>query len=128
MDIVCCLGLEVKGIEVNPAWWRSPYTQIYIPHIYPEDEAFSQTLQDIKTAIMFCYFNNGPAFQDYLNKYRGNCLIIIGPKSNRHTNPHPFHPCFETDEWTLKEYKKIKDSNDYIVVYEKKFVIGQEEN
>lgn len=111
------LGLEVRGIERDPNWWTSPYITVYIPHIYQEDALFSQVLEDTASVIMFCYFNNGPAFKDYMEKFRGNCLIIIGPKAKRHTNPHPFHP--QSDEWVLKEFKQIKSTDDYIVVYDR---------
>lgn len=113
------LGLQVKGIETDPNWWKSPYITLYIPHIYEEDQLCLQVLEDTESVIMFCYFNNGPAFMNYMEQFKGNCLIIIGPKCKRHTNPHPFHPKFQTAEWVLKECKQIKSTEDYIVVYDR---------
>ncbi|KAG8300742.1 uncharacterized protein LOC124360800 [Homalodisca vitripennis] len=113
-------GLKVVGVEVDRNWWTSSYIKVYIPLIYQEDKQCVDILQDSDTAVMFCYFNNGHAFNEYLNKFKGPCLIIVGPKCNRHTNPHPFHPVFERDEWALSDYKQIQDTNDYIVVYDRK--------
>ncbi|XP_054290333.1 uncharacterized protein LOC129005466 [Macrosteles quadrilineatus] len=112
-------GLQVVGVEQDPNWWTSPYIQTYIPHIYTGDPHCSSVLRRPQSAVMFCYFNNGKAFHDYLTTFAGKCVIIIGPKSHRHTNPHPFQPLFENDQWILKEYKQIGDSFDYIVVYDK---------
>lgn len=71
---------------------------------------------------MFCYFNHRQAFLDYLNGFKGNCVIIIGPGKNSkgiHTDPKPFEVKFDCPEWHLTEYKEIRDTQDFIAVYVK---------
>ena len=42
------------------------------------------------TALLFCYFNNNEYFHQYLQQYRGQCVILIGPIDGaRHCDPEP---------------------------------------
>lgn len=72
-------------------------------------------------ALLFCYFNNGPAFCNYIEKYEGNLIFIIGPKDgeNRWTDPMPFDPKFNEYGWRLISYKNLERTNDCIAVYRK---------
>lgn len=72
-------------------------------------------------ALLFCYFNNGPAFLEYINDYEGNVVFIIGPGigKGRHTDPEPFKANFGDVAWRLHAYQEVKSSKDFIAVYTK---------
>ncbi|CAH0747326.1 unnamed protein product [Bemisia tabaci] len=113
------VGVEVIGLEIDSKWWRSPYSPpSFIPLVFPEDERFFDLAEDENSALMFCYFNNGPAFNEYLNRYKGNCVIIIGSERHGvHTDPKPFDLQNSSSGWSLYSSKKISLSNDIMVVY-----------
>jgi hypothetical protein len=76
-------------------------------------------------ALMFCYFNNGPAFREYVRHYQGDFIILIGPKDGvgRHTNPLPFSVEFENvHEWKRVDHTPIGDNQDFMVIYKRKRV------
>uniref|UniRef100_A0A1B6DGN1 Methyltransferase domain-containing protein n=1 Tax=Clastoptera arizonana TaxID=38151 RepID=A0A1B6DGN1_9HEMI len=118
-------GVHVIGIEIDPNYWNSKYfnrTKLkYIPLLFPQDEGFNSALLDKNAVLLFCYFNNRKAFNKYIDKYLGSCVIIIGPglDSGRHTDPQPFDVDFKKD-WTLVDSKEIRDSKDFIAVYVRK--------
>lgn len=107
------------GYEVNKEWWDSKYS----PPKFIKLNYFNYPLEDAcldpHHALLFCYFNNGPAFRDYVDSFKGNIVIIIGPGKGkgRHTDPSPFTADFGNREWRLDSYQEIKDSKDFIVVY-----------
>lgn len=78
-------------------------------------------LHDTSTALLFCYFNNRPAFNDYLKHFKGDVIIIIGPGigKNVHTDPKPFNDV--SDEWELFRSQEVRKSADFIAVYNKRY-------
>ncbi|XP_063217041.1 uncharacterized protein LOC134527926 [Bacillus rossius redtenbacheri] len=112
-------GLEVLCLEVNKAWWTSGYAvQTFLPHQYA-DELDAGQLCDKHSALLFCYFNDGRAFQQYVTAHRGRCLLVIGPGEGRgtHTCPEPFDPPLDRDEWTMVASQELGNTKDFVAVY-----------
>ncbi|KAF7270583.1 hypothetical protein GWI33_016474 [Rhynchophorus ferrugineus] len=116
-------GLSVVGIEVNRPWWESKYSNpSFIPLTYIDDQ------EDVNLnpsyALLFCYFNSGPDFRQYVKQYSGKMIIIIGPDegSGRHTDPQPFSPEFGSSDWHLVRSQQVKDTGDFIAVYQRSHV------
>lgn len=123
-------GLAVIGLEVDRAWWDSPYappTFIPLRYVKHGDELAKLPKQH---ALLFCYFNNIEAFYDYLKVYEGRCLIIIGPTigSGRHSKPAPFDKEFEEIGWKLQTFKEIGQTKDYIAIYKRNGITVLENN
>nr|XP_023030258.1 uncharacterized protein LOC111518135 [Leptinotarsa decemlineata] len=111
-------GLHVIGYEINREWWTSKYSNPqFIKLQYCEK--IQEGMFNSNHVLLFCYFNNKVAFQDYIRAYKGNLVLIIGPGNGkgRHTDPEPFDPDFGSTRWTLKDYNEVKDSKDFIAVY-----------
>lgn len=109
------------GYEVNEEWWDSPYSNPqFIKLQFPVLPSKNLLYPDY--ALLFCYFNNGPAFQDYVKNYSGVLVFIIGPAygSGRHTDPAPFKPDFGEENWELIDAQEVKNTKDFIAVYLKK--------
>lgn len=83
------------------------------------DNSVEDASLNSKYALLFCYFNNGTAFRDYIQNYEGNIVFIIGPGEGKghHTDPEPFKTNFGTNNWKLYDYQEVKDSKDFIAVY-----------
>lgn len=76
-------------------------------------------------ALLFCYFNDKIAFNEYVQAYEGRLIIIIGPErcSGTVTDPQPLNPKFEYSpdyRWTIETIVNIDNFN-YIGVYRKFF-------
>nr|XP_014092394.1 uncharacterized protein LOC106618968 isoform X2 [Bactrocera oleae] len=111
-----CLGVALNGIEVDRSWWESKYAiKSFININYIDDckkgenlEKYLQkccNLENWNFSLMFCYFNNRAAFLNYIEMYKGNILLIIGPKTgvNVFTEPLPLEPRLpEGHRWKLK--------------------------
>lgn len=115
-------GLDVMGIELDSAWWNSKYS----PPKFLKDiifiEGTSTNFQIPKRyAMLFCYFNNNIAFCNYIENYKGNLILVIGPMqgNNCTTDPLPFDDKFEKYNWKLIDKKKLLRSNNYITAYTK---------
>lgn len=110
--------MDVLGYEVNKEWWTSRYSApLFIDLIY-SGQGHSVRLNP-KYALLFCYFNNGTAFKKYIEDYSGNLVFIIGPGEGRgtYTEPQPFKPGFECNDWTLYAYQEVKNTKDFIAAY-----------
>lgn len=113
--------IPVIGVEVDQLWWESRYS----PAFYLENVMFigkTNSLIDIPDnyGILFCYFNNGPAFEDYINNYHGKIVLIIGPieGQNRSTNPLPSDVIkLKSFGWKLNKIRKLDNNKDCIAVY-----------
>ena len=72
-----------------------------------------------KYALLFCYFNNGEAFREYLNHFKGDTIVIIGPAEGiRVTDPSPLSPNFSNnDPWKLVASKEFGNQQDIIAIY-----------
>ncbi|XP_045480899.1 uncharacterized protein LOC123685286 [Harmonia axyridis] len=111
-------GLQVEGFEINEEWWRSRYAYpCFINLKFPEFPLRKIFNKD--HALLFCYFNNGSAFQEYVKSYTGNAVIIIGPAygNGRHTDPQPFNVHFPSSNWKLQCNKEVKQTKDFIAFY-----------
>ncbi|VVD00123.1 unnamed protein product [Leptidea sinapis] len=112
--------IPVSGVEVDGSWWACKYAPpTFIELIIASPALDYNTISLLKkptTTILFCYFNNGPAFRQYMENFNGNVVIIIGPHSkNVYTCPEPFEDIGK--EWDLHTSKEIRDSKDFIAIY-----------
>lgn len=111
----------MSGVEVDGAWWRCKYAPPnFIPLLFTAPTLDKDTITLLRnsdsTALLFCYFNNGPAFKDYIEHFSGKVLIIIGPGEGKgvHTDPKPFD---NVPEWTLHVSEEVGNTKDFIAVY-----------
>ena len=75
------------------------------------------------SALLFCYFNQLKYFQEYLDNYTGNCVILIGPiDGKRHCEPAPrYLREVENTPWVLFDQHNIRNaSEDLICIYKRK--------
>jgi hypothetical protein len=74
-------------------------------------------------ALMFCYFNDRVAFDEYLALYAGRCLVIVGPgpaARGRHCDPQPFDLDRERNpRWLLFSSMEMP-RNDFVAIYTRK--------
>ncbi|XP_013192849.1 uncharacterized protein LOC106136753 [Amyelois transitella] len=117
-------GLPVTGVEVDSAWWHCKYAPpTFIPLLLTPEEINEDVINllqsGIETALLFCYFNNRPAFEEYIKHYSGNVMIIIGPGYGKgvHTDPKPFGDV--SNDWQLYKWQEVRNSQDFIVFYQK---------
>ena len=113
---------------MKDSWWMSKFhPRIFIPMEFtndPRELANCQSLSGSCRALLFCYFNNGSAFNEYLRALGGEILILVGPMDNVgiHTDPMPFAPHFESDlasTWTFHDCRYLEDSVNVIAIYKK---------
>lgn len=116
-------GLDVIGVELDRSWWCSKYSPpLFLKNIvFIRENNRNNFFLSNKYALIFCYFNNGSAFCNYMKNYTGNLIFVIGPKAseNRWTDPMPFDKRFNEYGWRLIEKKEMERTNDYITVYSK---------
>ncbi|XP_011639302.1 uncharacterized protein LOC105428608, partial [Pogonomyrmex barbatus] len=112
-----CTGLDIVGIELDSSWWTSKYSppRFLKNIIFIETESMNFRVPK-RYAMLFCYFNNGKAFRNYIENYKGNLIFVIGPAqgNNCTTDPLPFDNKFKIYNWKLITQKKIMYSNNYI--------------
>ncbi|KAM3956309.1 uncharacterized protein ACR2FA_009761 [Aphomia sociella] len=124
-------GFKVSGVEVDGAWWHCKYAPpTFIPLLLTsaklDKDVMELLVEGRTTALLFCYFNNRPAFNEYLKYYSGKVLVIIGPGDGKgvHTDPKPFGDV--SGDWILYKWQEVRDSKDYIAVYCKNNIRNQE--
>lgn len=124
--ITAVTGVLVAGVEKDENWWRSKYaTKTYIPMVFAESKGAANSTDDGSApwhAMMFCYFNNGAAFRDYVSDFQGRHVIIVGPEAGSvHTDPLPFQPSFPTHQsWKLLQSFPIGSENrNHFVIYQR---------
>ncbi|XP_011182586.1 uncharacterized protein LOC105212364 [Zeugodacus cucurbitae] len=129
-----CLGVAVNGVEVDRSWWESKYAiKSFINLSYfdefkkeeNQDEFLQKccNLENWDFALMFCYFNNRSAYLNYIQIYKGNVLVIVGPKTGVKvfTEPLPLEPHFPAGNcWQLKATLNI-GKIDVIAFYTRDF-------
>lgn len=119
-------AFNIYGLERDPNWWRSKYAvRSFIPLNYIEHADLKLEASfftdccsgSLPCALVFCYFNNRKAFQDYLNVFEGKWLIIIGPQPalGIHTDPNPLQPQLPENQWALYEIINWTEQN--VVVF-----------
>lgn len=105
---------------------RKPFIPLHF--LAPNQEITSQFLLDSSLfrnwnfALMFCYFNCREAFNQYVEAYRGNWIIIIGPADHtgRYTEPLPLDEEFQTNKnFKLVCFQEFGDNHDIIAIYER---------
>lgn len=125
------------GVELDKSWWSSTYSpRSFIPLKYSTnvmsveylrclcdvDELNSNNIDDDNFALLFCYFNNGNAFRDYILCYDGNFVIIIGPgpKLKTYTDPEPFSPNFGiTQSWYQVSIREFDAEGNFISIWKR---------
>ncbi|XP_059611739.1 uncharacterized protein LOC132258429 [Phlebotomus argentipes] len=124
-------GIKVSGLELDNSWWTSPYAPAtFIPLHFTVTPITADFLKKCapndRFALIFCYFNNGLAFWDYLEHFHGDFVIIAGPKAGVgiHTDPTPYALSTENapkeKAWTLKTIIDVADGLNIIAIYERK--------
>ncbi|XP_055692193.1 uncharacterized protein LOC129795130 [Lutzomyia longipalpis] len=78
-------ALKVSGIELDKSWWTSAYAPAtFIPLSFTGSSLDEDFLQHCAPGepfiLLFCYFNNGGAFWDYLRRFQGDFVMIAGPR------------------------------------------------
>lgn len=110
-------GARVVGLELDKSWWKSTYSpKTFIPMKFTDQPITSQFLNDCvqcdEFALLFCYFNNRDAFQEYVRAFHGDFIFIVGPTDQHHivTDPNPLNPHFPCDdEWRLLDHHQLND-------------------
>ncbi|XP_055525513.1 uncharacterized protein LOC129718608 [Wyeomyia smithii] len=119
--ITSATGIHIAGVEKDENWWRSKHaTTTYIPM------QFAEALRDVSQgwhALMFCYFNDGCAFREYVRNFNGCYVIIIGPRDGKgiHTDPMPFDVKFPSEqswEWVC-QFRIGNENRNHVVIYQK---------
>ncbi|XP_055612729.1 uncharacterized protein LOC129759340 [Uranotaenia lowii] len=125
--ITSATDISVSGIEKDEHWWLSKYsTKTFIPMIFADSHCYKKSSNELQwDTLMFCYFNDGSAFRDYLGDFSGQYVIIIGPLEGQavHTDPLPFRPCFPAEQiWKLVlSFPMGSENLNYFVIYERIF-------
>ncbi|XP_063987193.1 uncharacterized protein LOC135167676 [Diachasmimorpha longicaudata] len=115
-----CTKCEVIGVEADKCWWQSKYSPtMYLNKIMFVTEANSTVDIPSNYAMLFCYFNDGDAFYDYMKNYSGRVIFIIGPdkNQNRCTDPLPFDGKLNELGWRLSRARKLDNEKDFFTVY-----------
>lgn len=120
--------MKISGLEVDKDWWMLHKPFIQQNYVASNQEITSKLLLESSLfinwnfALMFCYFNCRFAFNQYVDVYRGNWIIIIGPaeKTGRYTDPLPLDVEFGAN----KNFKfvcshEFGDNQDIIAIYER---------
>jgi hypothetical protein len=122
------LGVKITGLEVDRNWWSRHKSFIPLKFLEPDQKISPQFLLDTTMmknwnfTLLFCYFNNRAAFDEYVECYRGNFIIIIGPAENtyRYTEPLPLDKEFRQNEnYKLVHLSEFGNNRDLIAIYEK---------
>lgn len=137
-------GIPVRGLELDQSWWTSVYsppafinlnfislsktiTSKFLRQCAVEDGSDIDMIgrKSTEFALLFCYFNDKIAFNEYVQAYEGRLIIIIGPEgcSGTVTDPQPLNPKFEYSpdyRWSIETIVNIDNFN-YIGVYRKFF-------
>ncbi|GBP84383.1 hypothetical protein EVAR_99282_1 [Eumeta japonica] len=121
-------GLDVVGVEVEGAWWGSRHAPPALaPRLLTDADSARRAprvrrlLQEsAATAILFCYFINGPAFTSYMAEFAGSVAVIVGPGPGKgvHADPKPFDELGR--DWNLFDSQEVRRSNDHIAIYVKR--------
>lgn len=117
------LGCDVIGVEADEFWWQSKYSPpIYLNKIIFTERDNCNLVIPSDFAILFCYFNNGQAFYDYMKNYKGKFLFIIGPDDgqNRCTDPLPFDSKLFNLGWKLCNARLLDNKKDFITIYSRR--------
>lgn len=125
--ITAATGIVVAGIEKDENWWRSKYAKkTYIPMAFADalTNVTENQGQPTWQAMMFCYFNNGVAFCEYVKNFKGHYVIIAGPIEGKgvHTDPMPFSARFPANQdWQLVHAFSVGSENlNHFVIYQRK--------
>lgn len=118
----------MTGLEVDKNWWTKHNSFIPLKFLEPDQVISSQFLLDTclsknwNFCLLFCYFNNRAAFDEYVKCYRGNFIIVIGPAegTSRYTEPLPQDKEFQKNEnYKLVHLREFGNNRDLIAIYEK---------
>lgn len=115
-------GVSVKGLEVDESWWTSNYS----PKSFIDLNFLEGSNMDLEKiagtdnfGLLFCYFNNSEAFNNYVEAFKGKWIVIIGPEdgTGRYTEPMALKPCFKrTNTWKLETNFSLIEG-DIVAIY-----------
>lgn len=115
-------GVSVKGLEVDKSWWISNYSpKSFIDLHFSEgnDIDLERIAGANEFGLLFCYFNDSEAFNNYVDAFKGKWIVIIGPEDGvgRYTEPMPLRPCFKRPKsWKLETNFSLID-RDIVAIY-----------
>nr|CAG4651744.1 EOG090X04EN [Triops cancriformis] len=111
-------GLKVTGYEVDPDWWNSKYAPFKFLSLEFADQDRIPIIEG-NSALLFCYFHSSSAFEEYLRKFRGKVVVIVGPKegSGRFCQVNPMILSDKSDWKLCVCYSMPRD--DIMTLYEK---------
>lgn len=127
------VGVKINGLEIDSKYWSRKKPFIPLKFVEHGQECTSKVLLDSSLsrnwnfALLFCYFNLRRAFNEYIQNYKGNYVIIIGPADNtgRYTDPLP-KDFQDNEDFKLIHITDFGDNRDLIAIYEridKKFAV-----
>jgi hypothetical protein len=120
--------VKITGLEVDQNWWSRQQSYIPLKFLAPDQAITPQFLLDTclmknwNFTLLFCYFNNRAAFNEYVKCYKGEFIVIIGPAENtfRYTEPLPLDEEFRKNEnYKLVHLCEFGNNHDLIAIYEK---------
>lgn len=121
------IGVKICGLEIDKKYWSRKNNFIPLQFIDGKN-VNSPALLDAcgasknwNFALLFCYFNIRRAFDEYIDVYKGNYVIIIGPaeNTNRYTEPLPLD-FQDNDDFQLVHICDFGDNRDVLAIYERK--------
>lgn len=122
-------AIRVCGLELDQSWWTSAYSPL--PPLVPctfvsaTDGISAELLQTavapiaddrptVDYGLLFCYFNDGAAFDAYVRAYTGRTVIVVGPASAHGdivTDPRPLDVRFEAPGWRLRATLRLDEAD-----------------
>ncbi|GAB0097746.1 LOC108097482 [Sergentomyia squamirostris] len=123
-------GVRVSGLELDNSWWTSAYAPAtFIPLHFTQTPITEKFLKECASgenfSLLFVYFNNGPAFWEYLEQFPGDFVLIAGPEAGAgiHTNPSPYALLSENapkvGSWLQEAKLDVGDSVNIIAIYKR---------
>ena len=105
------------GYEVDEGWWDSKYSppKFWNRIVCVQPDCLPKISATM--ALIFCYFSNLKAFEEYISTFSGSCIVLIGPDEShqRYCDPPPFY-LKNHDQWKIHSSCHNK-ANDAIVIY-----------
>jgi len=119
--------VDFVGVEIDSRWWKSTYSPpTFVPLCFVgEDFIHTKPFGDSCDLAIFCYFNNLPIFQEYLESFQGNLVVLIGPISNEQFCAPGPRELAENEKLPIDQWQLISIAQfgfveiDHVAVYER---------